>query len=287
MVRRVLKPMAMSSMWAAKKKLLKCPKMDMVVYQIRYRKYCREAQGTRVEFSPGEQRRFLLHRLHCGVKVQSALIQAQELGDALGSIEVPVFVDHLNIQRHKRSDRTIKPRLGGPRLCDPRGVDDEAIPLALDVVVRRLLRDVETVELQLPGDVLLPLEHHQRDLEANESRRGTRTEARRHNAAGSVKTSAAVVAEHADEGDDRVEDGQEAQRGQHVAAALVQDKLVHVEEGVQTVVLLAVPRLLLVYLFPGFTGDLRGAYTTYSMNGQGHRTTEQRPVHRSWLLPSH
>lgn len=40
MVRSVLKPMAMSSRWAAKKKLLKWPKMDMTVYQIRYRKFC-------------------------------------------------------------------------------------------------------------------------------------------------------------------------------------------------------------------------------------------------------
>lgn len=40
MVLRVLKPMAMSNRWAAKKKLLKCPKIDMVVYQIRYRKFC-------------------------------------------------------------------------------------------------------------------------------------------------------------------------------------------------------------------------------------------------------
>lgn len=46
-----------------------------------------------------------------------------------------------------------------------RRVDDESIPLALDVIVRRLLRDVETVKLELPGDVLLPLEHHQRNLE--------------------------------------------------------------------------------------------------------------------------
>lgn len=43
-VRSVLKPMAMSSRWAAKKKLLKCPKMDMVVYQIRYRKFCRQTK---------------------------------------------------------------------------------------------------------------------------------------------------------------------------------------------------------------------------------------------------
>ena len=44
MVRSVLKPMAMSSRWAAKKKLLKCPKTDMTVYQIRYRKYCPERE---------------------------------------------------------------------------------------------------------------------------------------------------------------------------------------------------------------------------------------------------
>lgn len=49
-------------------------------------------------FSPGEQRGFPLHSLHRGVKVQSALVQAQELGDALGPVQVPVFVDHLHTQ---------------------------------------------------------------------------------------------------------------------------------------------------------------------------------------------
>ena len=42
-----MKPMAMSSRWAAKKKLLKCPKTDMTVYQIRYRKYCPERERER------------------------------------------------------------------------------------------------------------------------------------------------------------------------------------------------------------------------------------------------
>lgn len=48
---------------------------------------------------------------------------------------------------------------------DSRRVDDESIPLALDVLIRRLFGDVETVEFKLPGDLLLPLEHHQRNLE--------------------------------------------------------------------------------------------------------------------------
>lgn len=49
---------------------------------------------------------------------------------------------------------------------DSRGVDDESIPLALNVVVGRLFSDVETVKFKLPGNLLLPLEHHQRNLEA-------------------------------------------------------------------------------------------------------------------------
>lgn len=46
-----------------------------------------------------------------------------------------------------------------------RGVDDETIPLALDVIIRRLLSDVETIKFKLPGDLFLPLKHHQRNLE--------------------------------------------------------------------------------------------------------------------------
>lgn len=52
MVLRVLKPMAMSNRWAAKKKLLKCPKMDMVVYQIRYRKFCSKKTKKQAEKRP-------------------------------------------------------------------------------------------------------------------------------------------------------------------------------------------------------------------------------------------
>lgn len=56
-----------------------------------------------------------------------------------------------------------------------RGVDDESIPLALDVLVRRLLSNVETVKFKLPGDLLLPLEHHQRNLNAKTLRCVTKT----------------------------------------------------------------------------------------------------------------
>ena len=45
-----------------------------------------------------------------------------------------------------------------------RRVEDQAVPLALDVVVLRLLCDVHSVKLQLPGQLLLPLEDHQGDL---------------------------------------------------------------------------------------------------------------------------
>lgn len=49
-----------------------------------------------------------------------------------------------------------------------RRVEDQSVPLALDVVVLRLLRDVETVKLQLPRELLLPFEDHQRDLDKHE-----------------------------------------------------------------------------------------------------------------------
>ena len=45
-----------------------------------------------------------------------------------------------------------------------RGVDDHAVPLALDVFIRRLLGDVEPIKLQLPGDLLLSFKHHQGHL---------------------------------------------------------------------------------------------------------------------------
>lgn len=45
-----------------------------------------------------------------------------------------------------------------------RSVDDQSVPLSFDVVVWRLLRDVEAGKLQLPGDFLLPFEHNQRNL---------------------------------------------------------------------------------------------------------------------------
>lgn len=45
-----------------------------------------------------------------------------------------------------------------------RRVDNQSIPLSFDVIVRRLLCDVDAFKLQTPGNLLLPLEYHQRDL---------------------------------------------------------------------------------------------------------------------------
>lgn len=50
-----------------------------------------------VEFLPGNQWSFFLHSFHCGVKVQSALVQAQKLSDAFSAIQITVLVDHLHI----------------------------------------------------------------------------------------------------------------------------------------------------------------------------------------------
>lgn len=62
-------------------------------------------------------------------------------------------------------DLTLLLMPGVSESSDSRRVDDEAIPLALDVIVGRLFSDVKTIKFKLPGDLLLPLEHHQRDLE--------------------------------------------------------------------------------------------------------------------------
>lgn len=46
-----------------------------------------------------------------------------------------------------------------------RGVDDESVPLTLDVIIRRLFGDVKTIKFNLSGDLLLPLKDHHRNLE--------------------------------------------------------------------------------------------------------------------------
>lgn len=45
-----------------------------------------------------------------------------------------------------------------------RSVDNQSVPLSFDVIVRRLLGDIYAFKLQTPGNLLLPLEYHQRDL---------------------------------------------------------------------------------------------------------------------------
>lgn len=63
-----------------------------------------------------------------------------------------VWPAHLSVLRHP----TLNP--------DLRGVDDESVPLALDVIVRRLFGDIKTIKFNLPGNLLLPLKDHHRNL---------------------------------------------------------------------------------------------------------------------------
>lgn len=46
-----------------------------------------------------------------------------------------------------------------------RSVEHQPVPLSFHVIVLRLLRDIEAVKLQLPGQFLLPLKDHQGHLE--------------------------------------------------------------------------------------------------------------------------
>lgn len=49
-------------------------------------------------------------------------------------------------------------------VVDLRCVNDQSVPLSFNVIIRRLLCDVEACKLQLPCYFLLPLEHYQRHL---------------------------------------------------------------------------------------------------------------------------
>lgn len=60
--------------------------------------------------------------------------------------------------------------------CGLRRVEDQSVPLALDVVVLRLLGDVETIKLQLPRKFFLPFEDHQWDLHKKDKRTSLRSD---------------------------------------------------------------------------------------------------------------
>lgn len=45
-----------------------------------------------------------------------------------------------------------------------RCVNHQSVPLPFDVLLRRLLADIQAIKLQLPGNFFLTLEDHQRDL---------------------------------------------------------------------------------------------------------------------------
>ena len=52
-----------------------------------------------------------------------------------------------------------------------RSVEHQPVPLALDVLILRLLSDIETIKLQLSGQLLLSLEDDQRDLKGFRGKR--------------------------------------------------------------------------------------------------------------------
>lgn len=60
-----------------------------------------------------------------------------------------------------------------------------------------------------------------------------------------------VVADQAQQRDDGVEHSQEAQGGQHVTGALLQDKFVHVEERVLIILGVAAPAVFIICIFTG------------------------------------
>lgn len=102
--------------------------------------------------------------------------------------------------------------------------------MALDVIFLRLLSDIETIKLQLSGQLLLSLEDNQRDLKGTE---GT-DESSKHthkNVDGLMwgKSRAnttyleTVVADDTKERDDGVDHGEESQGWLHVACALFQE----------------------------------------------------------------
>lgn len=100
---------------------------------------------------------------------------------------------------------------------DSRRVDDEPIPLAFDVIIRRLLGDIQTVKFQLPGDLFLSLEDYQRNLTANQKESAITKMSSWSWTAGMMVIwlklhLQTVVADHAEERDDCVENRQEAQR---------------------------------------------------------------------------
>lgn len=45
-----------------------------------------------------------------------------------------------------------------------RGVEDQSVPLAFDVIIFRLLGDIKPIKLQLSGQLFLSLEDDQRNL---------------------------------------------------------------------------------------------------------------------------
>lgn len=111
-----------------------------------------------------------------------------------------------------------------------RRVEHQSVPLALDVVILRLLSDVQAIKLQLSGQLFLSLKDNQGDLKGTEGGEArlkptsphTETEMAFRGASGSTNLET-VVADDAQERDDGVDHTEECQGWLHVACALFQE----------------------------------------------------------------
>lgn len=153
---------------------------------------------------PGKHRvvGLLLFLLVLLTHIQRGQVDSQQLSDALPAVDVAVLVQ--NLEEASQVNLPYRLASNGPQDDPPpylsldkfvpivvwegavnrdwclyllikfnvrkslcrglRRVEDQSVPLALDVVVLRLLGDVETIKLQLPRKFFLPLEDHQWDL---------------------------------------------------------------------------------------------------------------------------
>lgn len=106
-----------------------------------------------------------------------------------------------------------------------RGVEHQSVPLSLDVVVLRLLSNIQAIKLQLPGQLFLSFKDNQRDLRRKTKHSASNRHTNRWVDVCKEKQThlEAVVADDAEEGDDGVDDTEKSHGGLHVACALFQE----------------------------------------------------------------
>lgn len=102
-----------------------------------------------------------------------------------------------------------------------RRVQNQSVPLALDVILFGLLGDVQSIEFQLSGKFLLPFEDHQWNLKWQRVMIETCITFTRWKLWFRLLYLQAVIANNADKWNDRVQGGEEGQCGLHVSRALL------------------------------------------------------------------